>query len=222
MYIWGTPSSTQVFKHTRKWPEDSTALTLHAARNMVVSGQVCLRDPETAFEVTALEVGSLPAGITAATYITDYMIYNDGVPYPDILSTKTACHVAMNATQSLWFSFTVGEDAPVGTHTVTVTVKTSLGGLLHRLEADGLPRHPPRPQGFRLRSRVFPQSLQQFPQGLPLREASLRALLHPHPLRRGLVGADGQFCQDSEGHARQQSEYPRHEPPFRRWFQAGE
>ena len=104
MYIWCTPASTQVFKHTRKWPEDSTALTLHAARNMVVSGQVCLRDPETAFEVTALEVGSLPAGITAATYITDYVTYNDGVPYPDILSTKTTCHVTMNTTQSLWFS----------------------------------------------------------------------------------------------------------------------
>ena len=67
MYIWCTPASTQVFKHTRKWPEDSTALTLHTARNMVVSGQVCLRDPETAFDVTALEVGCLPAGVAAST-----------------------------------------------------------------------------------------------------------------------------------------------------------
>ena len=127
MYIWCKPASAQVFKHTRKWPEDSTALTLHTARNMTVSGQVCLRDVETAFDVTGLEVTSIPAGVTAQTYITDYMVYNDGVPYPDILSTKTSTHVAMNATQSLWFCFTVGEDAPIGTHTVTVMVKTNLG-----------------------------------------------------------------------------------------------
>ena len=127
MYIWCKPASAQVFKHTRQWPEDSTALTLHAARNMTVSGQVCLRDVDTAFDITGLKAESLPAGVTAKTYITDYITYNDGVPYPDILSTKTSTHVSMNATQSLWFCFTVSKDAPAGTHTVTVVVSTNLG-----------------------------------------------------------------------------------------------
>ena len=127
MHIWSKPASSQVFKHTRMWHEDSAALTLHAARNMVVSGQLCLRDVGTPFDVTGLEVANLPAGITAKTYITDYIIYNDGVPYPDILSTKKSTHVATNATQSLWYSFSVGADAPVGTHTVTVTAHTNLG-----------------------------------------------------------------------------------------------
>ncbi len=127
MYIWSKPACFQVFKHTRKWNEESTSLTLHAARRMVVSGQLCLREVYNAFDITSLRVTNLPTGVTAKTYITDYMTYNDGVPYPDILSTKTSAHVLMNTTQSVWFSFTVGEDAPTGTHTVTVIVCTDLG-----------------------------------------------------------------------------------------------
>ena len=127
MYIWCTPSSEQVFKHTRQWPEDSTALTLHSARNMMVSGQVCLRDVETAFDITGIEVTGLPADVTADAHLADYGVYNDGVPYPDIVSSKTAVHVPLHVAQSLWVCFRVGYDAPVGTHTVTVTVHTSLG-----------------------------------------------------------------------------------------------
>ena len=127
MYIWSKPASAQVFKHTQKWPQDTIILVLHSAKNMVVSGQICLRDVETAFDITGLEVENLPVGVTAQTYITDYISYNDGVPYPDILSTKKATHVPMNTTQSLWYSFRVSKDAPVGTHTVTVIARTSLG-----------------------------------------------------------------------------------------------
>lgn len=167
MYIWSKPASAQVFKHTRKWPEDSTALTLHAARNMVVSGQVCLRDTDTAFEVTALAVGSLPTGISAATYITDYVTYNDGVPYPDILSTKTTCHVTMNTTQSLWFSFTVGEDAPVGTHTVTVTVKTSLGDYAIDWKLTVYPVTLPAPKDSAFGHEYFLNPFSNFPKDHP-------------------------------------------------------
>lgn len=127
MYIWSKPASFQVFKHTRKWPEDSPSLTLHSARRMVVSGQVCFRDSETAFDISNVAVTSLPAGVTAETYITDYAVYNDGVPYPDILSKKSAVHVPMNATQSVWVCLRVSEGASVGTHTVTVKVWTNLG-----------------------------------------------------------------------------------------------
>ena len=127
MYIWSKPASFQVFKHTRKWPEDSPALTLHAARRMVVSGQVCFRDSETDFDITGVTVTALPAGITAETYITDYAVYNDGVPYPDILSKKSGVRVPMNATQSVWVCLHVGEDAPVGTRTVSIRIHTSLG-----------------------------------------------------------------------------------------------
>ena len=127
MYIWAKPSCFQVFKHTRKWNEETTSLTLHAARNMTVSGQICLREVYNAFDITALRAENLPKGVTAKTYVTDYITYNDGVPYPDVLSTKRAAHVPMNTTQSVWFSFAVGLDAPVGTHTVKVIVETSLG-----------------------------------------------------------------------------------------------
>ena len=126
MYVWSKPASFQVFKNTKKWPEDSTALTLHSARRMVVSGQICLRHVELAFDITGVDVTALPDGVTAETYLTDYGVYNDGVPYPDIISTKKTTHVSMNATQSVWICLRVGEDAPVGTHTVSVTVHTNL------------------------------------------------------------------------------------------------
>ena len=127
MYIWCKPSSAQVFKHSRHWPEDSTSLTLHAARNMVVSGQICLRDVDTPFDITGVDFGPLPDGITADAHLADYAIYNDGVPYPDIVSSGQATHVLMNATQSLWACFSVGYEAAPGTYTVTTTVHTNLG-----------------------------------------------------------------------------------------------
>lgn len=167
MYIWCTPSSEQVFKHTRKWPEDSTALTLHSARNMMVSGQVCLRDVETAFDITGIEVTALPVGVTAKTYYADYMIYNDGVPYPDILSTKTSAHVAMNATQSLWFCFTVGEDAPVGTHTVTVLVKTNLGEYSIDWKLTVYPVTLPEPKDSAFGHEYFLDTTSIFPKDHP-------------------------------------------------------
>ena len=167
MYIWSKPASTQVFKHTRKWHEDSTALTLHAARNMVVSGQLCMRDTDTAFEVTSLEVGSLPAGVTAKTYVTDYVTYNDGVPYPDILSTKKTAHVAMNTTQSLWYSFTVGEDAPVGNHTVTVIVHSSLGDYSVDWKLTVYPVTLPAPKDSAFGHEYFLNPFGNFPKAHP-------------------------------------------------------
>ena len=167
MYIWSMLASCQVFKHTRKWPKDSTALTLHAARNMVVSGQICLRDPETAFDISSLRVASLPAGVTAQTYITDYIIYNDGVPYPDILSTKTSTHVPMNTTQSLWYSFSVGEDAPVGTHTVTVVVATSLGEYSVDWKLTVYPVTLPEPKDSTFGHEYFLNPFGNFPKDQP-------------------------------------------------------
>ena len=167
MYIWCKPASAQVFKHTRMWPEDSTALTLHSARNMTVSGQVCMRDVETAFDITGLEVAGLPAGVIAKTYFTDYVTYNDGVPYPDILSTKTSAHVAMNATQSLWFCFTVGEDAPMGPHTVTVIVKTGLGEYSIDWKLTIYPVTLPAPKDSAFGHEYFLNPMGSFPKDHP-------------------------------------------------------
>ena len=167
MYIWSKPASAQVCKHTQMWHEDSTALTLHAARNMVVSGQLCMRDTDTAFEVTGLEVGILRVGVTAKTYITDYITYNDGVPYPDILSTKKSTHVAMNATQSLWYAFTVGEDAPVGTHTVTVIVHSSLGDYSVDWKLTVYPVTLPAPKDSAFGHEYFLNPFGNFPKDHP-------------------------------------------------------
>ncbi len=170
MYIWSKPASAQVFKHSRQWHEDSTALTLHAARNMVVSGQICLRDAETAFDVTGLETANIPLGITAKTYITDYMIYNDGIPYPDILSTKAQTHVPMNVTQSLWYCFTVGNDALVGTHTITVIVRTSLGEYSVDWKLTVYPVTLPEPKDSTFGHEYFLNPFGNFPKNHPCKK----------------------------------------------------
>ncbi len=129
MYTWSKASSFQVFKHSKKYPTDSSALTLHSARNMVVSGQICLRDTDENFEITAVDISNVPSNVAAEYYFTDYIIYNDGVPYPDIISNKKTANVLMNATQSIWIRFRVGKNAPIGTYNINITVHTSLGSF---------------------------------------------------------------------------------------------
>ena len=129
MYTWSKPSSFQVFKNTKKWPEDSSSLILHSARNMEVFGQICLRDTDADFDITSIEVSDTPSEVVAESYFTDYITYNDGVPYPDIISNKKTAHVLMNATQSIWIRFQVGENAALGTHNINITVHTSLGSF---------------------------------------------------------------------------------------------
>ena len=167
MYIWSKRSCYQVFKHTRKWNEETTSLTLHAARNMTVSGQICMREVYTAFDVTDLRAENLPKGVAAKTYVTDYITYNDGVPYPDVLSTKRAAHVPMNTTQSLWFSFEVGMDAPVGTHTVKVIVKTSLGEYAIDWELKIYPVTLPDPRDSDFGHEYFLNPFASFPKDHP-------------------------------------------------------
>lgn len=126
MYVWSKPASFQVFKHTQMWKEDSPSLVLHTGHRMMVSGQICLRDTDKAFDITDVEVTDLPEDVTVETYYADYIVYNDGVPYPDIVSNKETAHVAMNTTQSIWLCFQIGDDAAVTTHTITIKIKTTL------------------------------------------------------------------------------------------------
>ena len=126
MYIWCKPAATTVFKHTRMWNHDTATLTLHSARNMVVSGQICMRQDDKHFTITGLTFGTLPDGVTAEYHFTDYITYNDGVPYPDIMSSKPTVEVLMNATQTIMVSFRVGVDAPPSVTTIPVTIHTDL------------------------------------------------------------------------------------------------
>ena len=179
MYIWCTPASAQVFKHTRQWPEDSTALTLHTARRMVVSGQICLRDEGTAFDITAVTFASLPADVTAEHHFTDYIVYNDGLPYPDIISTKPSAHVLANATQSIYITLRVGCDAPAGTFPIPITVHTSLGDYGITFTAVIHPVELPEPKDSSFGHEYFLNPMGFFPKDHPCKNPPTEPF-YPH------------------------------------------
>lgn len=127
MDIWCAPASAQIFKHTRKHQQDSPIFLLSSARNMFTSFQICLRNVDTSFDISSVELPCTPAGISCEYYFTDYIVFNDGVPYPDIISTKDSVHVLRNTTQSIFVRFYASADANAGTYKLPISIKTSEG-----------------------------------------------------------------------------------------------
>ena len=145
MDIWCTSSSTQVFKNIRKWPEDSSTIALSSAKNMVASFQVCLRDVDSEFDITDVSFPVLPEGISAEYNFIDFITFNDGVPYPDIISNKRSAHVLINTTQSILIRFFVctAEDK---VYTLPVNITTSLGEFNVKAKLNVFPITIPDPK----------------------------------------------------------------------------
>lgn len=126
MYFWLKSGMDTVYRNTRKGRSDKTELTLDSARNALISAQLLLRE-HGGFTITGTEVCGLPADVTADTFTQDYITYNDGTPYPDILSVKQTVSVLPESTQGVWVLFHVAADAPVGSYAVSATVHTTAG-----------------------------------------------------------------------------------------------
>ena len=127
MYVWCKHSAAEVHTNTRMGEADAPTLLLDTARRMRVAGQICLRDVEKPFTVTAVEIGNLPAGVTAAYHHVENMIYHDGVPYPDKLSLATSVTVRINVTHVIWVLIDVDETAEAGLYRIPVTLRTDTG-----------------------------------------------------------------------------------------------
>lgn len=134
MYIWCKDSAYRVYRHTRPEEGDASSLVLHTGRNMTVSGQLLLRDDSTVpFTVNAVTFSALPAGMKAEAYMQGYEIFNDGLPYPDLLLPVAPTEVKINATQGIWVVFRTDETAEPGTYDVLCTVSTSKADLTAHL-----------------------------------------------------------------------------------------
>ncbi len=125
MYIWSVGSSAHILKNSRMDRADTTELILHSGRNMVVCGQLVLREIID-FTITGITVEA-PVGVTATTNFAEDIIFNDGVPYPDILSNKTEMAVKAHTAQSTWITLRVASDTTIGSYRVPVTAHTSIG-----------------------------------------------------------------------------------------------
>ncbi len=126
MFIWCKHSSAQVMTNTRPDKNATNTLVLDSAKNMTVCGQVCLREYKD-FKIESAEFSALPEDISAEYHIAECILFNDGVPYPDILSAKRATEVKAHYTQTLWVSFRVGTTATTGTYPIAFHIHTSLG-----------------------------------------------------------------------------------------------
>ena len=122
MYIWCKNSGASIRTNTRIEKNASTVLKLDSAKNMTVSGQVCLREFWD-FEILDVEFSSLPKGVTAKFNFAENVIFNDGVPYPDILSIKPTVLVKRHATQVVWVTFKVDKSAKKGTYEIPINIK---------------------------------------------------------------------------------------------------
>ena len=127
MDFWCKSSAERVYKHTRKQKKDCARLYLHTGKNMYVSGQILLRDVESAFDVTDVTVSGVPDGVCAEICVQDYAVFNDGLPYPDIQKPGTSVSVPANTTQGIWLHLWVSEGAAEGKTTVICTVRTTRG-----------------------------------------------------------------------------------------------
>ena len=103
MHFWLKHSGARVLTNTRICKEATTNLTLDTAKNMVVSGQICMRE-NWDFDVKEIVFPTLPKGVTAEYNFAECFTYNDGVAYPDILSKKKTLSVKAHYTQVIWQS----------------------------------------------------------------------------------------------------------------------
>ena len=113
MYIWTKSSAHRVFPNARPMQNDCGLMTLQCGRNMRAAGQVLLRDYHD-FTITGMDIEGIPAA-WCSFYRQEYVLYNDGMPYPDKLSGTLTGTVKAYSTQSLWVVICVPADAEAGT-----------------------------------------------------------------------------------------------------------
>lgn len=122
---WCAYGSDSVYTNTRKTEKDSNSITISSGKNMVASCQICFRNLWEEFEVKEVVAKKLPKGVTMEVFRQDYITYNDGVPYPDKLSTDVTLKGGLTQrTYSYVLLFNVSEDAIARTHKIKVIVKT--------------------------------------------------------------------------------------------------
>ena len=122
MHLWCKNSGARVMTNTRIERNPTTILDLDSAKNMTVSGQICMREIWD-FEILSVEFSNLPKGVSAEYNFVENVVFNDGVPYPDILSIKPTVSVKRHTTQVIWITFKVDKTAKKGTYEIPVNIK---------------------------------------------------------------------------------------------------
>lgn len=126
MNIWCKYADEQIMTNTLYDYRDKNNISLHSGRNMPVFCQVALRHTEN-FSIEKIGCIELSDEIKFDYNFIECIMFNDGVPYPDILSKKRSKDVLKNYTQSVLLSFNVSKNADVKNNKIKVCFFTNVG-----------------------------------------------------------------------------------------------
>lgn len=132
MNIWTANSNESAFKHRRQPKNYSTSLIFDAAKGAYESGQIVMRDLGD-FEITDVTYDDMKGSNSIIKKENfrinhqEYLVYNDGIPYPDPLSNKKEAKVLAHTAHTIWITLYVPEDTKAGNYSGEITVHTNLG-----------------------------------------------------------------------------------------------
>ena len=140
MMIWTAPSVRTCFKNALLQREDSTSITLDAAKGEFVSMQILVRNNErlggTRVEGNGGKVVHIRGGKVTQTsgekfdvsdvriQAQEYISFADGITYPDALSDNCVADVDISTTQSIWVTFPVSQNQPHGEYKFRVDIES--------------------------------------------------------------------------------------------------
>ena len=136
MEIWCRSISDSVYRHTRRRETDANRITLHTGRNMTDAAQLLVRDAAQGFWAEVEEVTGACAVMEVTVGAQGYEIYNDGLPYPDLLTGKQRVYVKASTTQGFVLLVKTAPDTPCGSTNIAVRIKaTRDNGDIHYMNA---------------------------------------------------------------------------------------
>jgi hypothetical protein len=132
MELWTDDSLNKNFKNTLKPYNANNIINFDAARNEYESAQILLRS-DSKFSIKTLSFTNLKneTSTISSTCIKynfqDYILFNDGISYPDPLLNTSSIEVNENETQGIWITVYIPKETPSGKYTGKAAVLTSEG-----------------------------------------------------------------------------------------------
>ena len=140
MMIWTAPSVRTCFKNALLQREDSTSITLDAAKGEFVSMQILVRNNArlgtTRVDGNAGKVIQIRGGKVTQTEgeffdvsdvrigTQEYISFADGITYPDAIANCCEADVDISTTQSIWVTFPIPQNQPHGEYKFHIDIES--------------------------------------------------------------------------------------------------
>lgn len=122
MRIWCKSSAYTVFPGAQQSKFDKNSVIVHTAKNMVTSAQIFVQDRQRGIDILGWTINGLPDGVICKSGLQGYVLYNDGIPYPDKITTSNHAFIKPYVAQGILFRFDTNAEATVGSYMITVNI----------------------------------------------------------------------------------------------------